>query len=242
MNARTLLRPLLALIGEGHRGQLEYLLWPKLKDSWGGPFNGQQYRRRIFFDLIHHLRLDAIVETGTFRGTTTALFAETSLPVYTVEASPRYYAYARLRFRKHRGHVHVQMGDSASYLHRLAADSAVPKNNVFFYLDAHWEEHLPLRQEVEIIFANWRGAVVMIDDFQVPDTTYAFDDYGPGKALDLSYLEAVIVRLGLHVFFPAVGPSQETGSKRGAVVLCREQGTVDIVGGISTLRRYAGYP
>ena len=51
----------------------------------------------------------------------------------------------------------------------------------FFFLDAHGREHLPLREELEIILTHWREAIVMIDDFEVPGTDYGYDDYGPGK-------------------------------------------------------------
>ena len=43
-------------------------------------------------------------------------------------------------------------------------DRTVP---TLFYLDAHWLEHLPLREEVELITANFPRAVIVIDDFEV---------------------------------------------------------------------------
>ena len=65
-------------------------------------------------------------------------------------------------------------------------DRAVP---TLFYLDAHWHEYLPLRDELEIALGQFANAVVLIDDFQVPDDPgYGFDDYGPGKTLNLEYL------------------------------------------------------
>ncbi len=73
---------------------------------------------------------------------------------------------------------------------RLAAEIlAPPLTWVFIYLDAHWEDDLPLAEELRIIAGAWRSAVVMIDDFQVSDDDgYGFDDFGPGKALTQSYL------------------------------------------------------
>ena len=100
----------------------------------------------------------------------------------------------------------------------LANNEQFPKSKVFFYLDAHWGEHLPLKEEIEVIFTNWNAPVVMVDDFQVPGTDYGYDDYGPGKVLNMSYLEP-IQHLQLHAFFPAAEAKQETGAKRGCVVL-----------------------
>ncbi len=229
------------LLGERAIGKAEYFLKPSLKDSWGGPMNGQTFRRRIYADLVRSLPLQAIVETGTYRGTTTALFEESGLPVYTVEASPRYHAYSQLRLRGVRGHVHVYLGDSRSFLKDLARDPSVPRADVLFYLDAHWEEDLPLREEVDLIFNNWERSVVLVDDFEVPGTDYEFDDYGPGKALTLDYLRP-LERLGLSAYFPAASPGQETGAKRGCVVLCNDTAVAVALDEIETLRLYEDEP
>ena len=88
-------------------GCLDYIRKADQQDRWGGPFNGQQFRQRIFADLLHHFPIKAIIETGTYRGTTTALFAETALPVYSVESHPRFYGFAKMRFRNHRDTIHL---------------------------------------------------------------------------------------------------------------------------------------
>ena len=80
----------------------------------------------------------------------------------------------------------------------LARDSSVPKCDVFFYLDAHWEDDLPLLEEIEVIFSHRDRATIMIDDFCVPGTDYGFDDYGAGKTLNLAYLRAVTSRWPVH--------------------------------------------
>jgi len=110
--------------------------------------------------------------------------------------------------------------------------------DVFFYLDAHREDDLPLREELEIIFTYWQRPIVMIDDFQVPDSDYAFDDYGPGKTLNLDYLQPVIAAYNISVFFPAVDVAEETGVKRGCVVLCQEKTGTEIEESIYTLTRH----
>jgi hypothetical protein len=183
------------------------------------PFNGQAKRREIFLELVSALEFRAIVETGTYRGSTTDFLATAShVSVHTAEAASRYYHYARLRFRR-RPDIRVFAGDSRRLLHNLATDAAFPKSGVFFYLDAHWYQDLPLREELEIITSIWENSVVMIDDFAVPgDEGYGYDDYGPGKRLDLEYLGPV-ERQGWSIFFPAASSAMETGWKRGCVVL-----------------------
>lgn len=112
---------------------------------------------------------------------------------------------------------------------------------MFFYLDAHWGEDLPLRDELEIIFSKWKRPIVMVDDFQVPNSDYGFDDYGPGKALNLSYIEPVVSDHKISVFFPAVNSSEETGARRGSVVLCQEMSGVELDTKFKTLVRDASY-
>jgi len=227
------------LLGQTVLGWLDFIRNPNMPASWGGPFNGQKFRQRIFFDLLYCFPIKAIVETGTYRGTTTALFAATSLPVYTTEFHSRYFSYSRLHFMFNRNAIRLYKSDSRSFLHRLGDDPSVPKKDVFFYLDAHWGADLPLRDELEIIFSKWESPIVMIDDFCVPDSGYGFDDYGPQKALNLRYINPAVSANRLSVFFPAADASAETGSKRGSVVLCGEMSGVKIDEKIKTLVRYS---
>src|ERR1035437_8964043 len=94
------------LLGDRIMGWLDFLRHPSMEASWGGPVNDQKYRKRILFDVLYGLRIKAIVETETFRGTTTALFAATALPVYTTEIHPRYFSYSRLHFLFNRDVIH----------------------------------------------------------------------------------------------------------------------------------------
>ena len=66
------------------------------------------------------------------------------------------------------------------------------KDGLFFdfHVEAMLRHHLPLADEIEIISGGWPDFVIMIDDFCVPgDDGYEFDDYGPGRRLDVEYLE-----------------------------------------------------
>jgi len=197
----------------------DYYLNPTLKSSWGGPFNGQAGRQQIFQELISKIPFRAIIETGTFRGTTTEFLAKQSgLTVCTAEVEPRYYHFSRFRFRR-QSNIRLALGDSREMLAKLSSDPEFPKCNVFFYLDSHWQEDLPLKQEVKLIANSWKGVAIMIDDFEVSgDADYGFDDYGPGKRLCLENLQPLSA-VGLTPFFPTLASVQETGRKRGCVVL-----------------------
>jgi predicted O-methyltransferase YrrM len=216
-------------------GKLDHLR-PSLRDSWGGPLNGQARRQDMFRELISALDIAAIVETGTYRGTTTEFFAHlTGVPVYTMERVRRYFEYARRRLACY-PHVHPVLGDSREYLHRLAARRDHKGDLMLFYLDAHWDDDLPLRQEIELIVRSWESAIIVVDDFEVPgDEGYQYDDYGTGKALTAEYLRGDALN-GYSIFYPAASSTAETGAMRGCVGLVAPQ-LVERVSALEHLQR-----
>jgi hypothetical protein len=226
------------LIGNRLLGSLDYWRKPQLRDAWGGPFNGQAARQDLYRLLIKQLPVACVVETGTFRGDTTKFMHSVSgLPVFTVESGERNYGYARARLKK-TSDIHLTLGDSRDFLRKLAdcrrgADQGI----FFFYLDAHWQDDLPLLEEVEIVAQRWPKSVVMIDDFKVPDDPgYGYDDYGPGKVLEIEYLRAA-VHLAYTAFFPARRSDCDSGARRGCVVLAFDSDTVAALNAVPLLRR-----
>lgn len=187
------------------------------RDPFGGPLNGQPMRRRLVESILGAVAFDRVVETGTYRGSTAEYLARlTRVPILTVELVDRYFLYATWRLRRF-GHVAVVHGESVGFLRSLTA-SPMRDGTTFFYLDAHWEEHLPLREEIELI-ATWPRWIALIDDFEVPDDPgYGFDDYGPDRRLALDYLD--LERWpGIAVYWPSTPSAQEGGSRRGCIVL-----------------------
>ena len=54
------------VIGDGNVGRLEFFLHPEKQDGCGGPFNGQKFRQRIFFDLSIFLATPSVSSADTF--------------------------------------------------------------------------------------------------------------------------------------------------------------------------------
>jgi hypothetical protein len=198
-------------------GRFEYYRHPEMLDLWGGPFNGQCFRQLMYLDLVCACEFETIVETGTFRGSTTRFLAENSggAAVYSCEYSPVNFEFAKWRLRG-KQNVFLFNLDSRSFIRELNISRQV---RTFFYLDAHWGADLPLREELELIFRNFDNFVVMVDDFEVPnDPGYEVDDYGPGKRLSLRDFPLHKDRR-IACYFPARAASQESGLRRGAIVL-----------------------
>jgi hypothetical protein len=210
-----------SVFGDEAVGAIEFALFPDRGVAWGGPFNGQRYRQELFHSLVEKFTPAAIVETGTYLGTTTELLAATGLPIFSVESNPRCYGFAKARFWRRRN-VHLLRGDSRAAL-RMWFDGPLRwahKHNLFVYLDAHWNYDLPLAEELEIVFGTCPNAIVMIDDFKVPcDCGYIYDDYGSGRSLTVELIEPIIAARNLKVFYPSTPSVQETGYRRGCVVI-----------------------
>jgi len=225
-------------LGDERLGMLDYWRRPRWREPWGGPFNGQAFRQRLVAELCAGVPFAAVVETGTYRGSTTAhLSRTTGLPVHSFEVNARAYGFARVRLWRARG-VRLHRGDSRTGIAALAGSAASPTGPVLFYLDAHLETDVPLREEVALAFRHWRQAVALIDDFAVPDDPgYGFEDYGPGQAFTLAYLEPWIAP-STAVWFPACDARDETGARRGCVVLARDPALVRRIDAMPTLRRW----
>jgi len=203
-------------------GRVRFKANPQSGRSWGGPMNGQKWRCLLVSELIAKLEPKAIIETGTYLGQTTEWLAAFQTPIYSCEYSEENFGFARERL-KAINDINLKQGDSRSSLKDFLEGplATVRDSRLLFYLDAHWGEDLPLAEEVDLIFSVSSNAFVLVDDFQViDDQGYGFDDYGPGKALTLDYLGDAIRKFDLTVYLPSTRSIDETGAKRGCVVLC----------------------
>lgn len=210
---------------------------PELAEGFGGPFNGQDRRVEAVREMFSQIHFETIIETGTYRATTTRhLRTLADAPIATVEASSRYYHYARTRLRGLRD-VTLIRGNSGLVLRSLATSRPWNRGPAFFYLDAHWHDALPLPDELDAISTGWRDYAVIVDDFRVPDDPgYLYDDYGPGRVLEPPILAPLASR-AVVVYWPAAPSATETGARRGWVVLATAGAVDDSLRSIGTLRR-----
>ncbi len=181
--------------------------------GFGEPFNGQATRRKTVDLLVREFSPETLIETGTFLGFTTRCLAGYGSHTYTVEVSPRFRYAAKFALRD-LDNVTMIWGDSATAVRHLAKGSEVTRP--LAYLDAHWEEDVPLDAELECLFSSWDDVLVVIDDFRVPgEPGYGYDIYN-GVPLSLDELS---LPEGVTVAFPAITAVEETGSRRGTVYL-----------------------
>lgn len=208
---------------------------PWLYGRYPSALNGQRFRQSLFRSLVRTFDPAAIFESGTYGGASTQfLWNLSGRPVYTVETNRGWAYCAKKRFRNI-PEVHVFSGDSRAALKELRNSGTFPLSRALFYLDAHWEADLPLREEVSTITGEWSDSIIVIDDFKVPDDDgYGFDRYGADE-LSMEYLGSQAVR-SYEAFWPNCPSSRETGARRGCVVLVAPSVTPEVEG-LPELRR-----
>lgn len=186
-------------------------------------FEGDTYVFPIIQELAKKHKVEAVIETGTFYGNTTAKFTELGLPVKTIESQPLQFkaAYDNLKAKGFdvdawdKSGVHLIQGHSHNCLNEVIESTQA--KSIFFYLDAHWESHLPLLDELKHIAASGVRAVIAIHDFYVPNSDFGFDTYH-GQKLDFEfiqpYLDAIYPK-GYNYFYNTVA----NGHKRGLIFI-----------------------
>jgi len=127
-------------------------------------------RRAQLLQVGKQIGAEVAVETGTYRGDTTAFLARHFREIHTIEVVPALAALARERFHASSG-IKVWDGDSSDVLHTLLPQI---KGAVLFYLDGHDSGGItgkglkacPVRDELEIIFGSLSSEkmAVVIDD------------------------------------------------------------------------------
>lgn len=109
-----------------------------------------------------------LVETGTFRGDMMEAQKNNFKTLYSVELAKVLWEKAVERFKNDK-QIHLLQGDSAVVLHQL-----VPTLNeaTLFWLDGHYcggvtamgEKECPIYEEMEAVFNNNKGHVMLVDD------------------------------------------------------------------------------
>lgn len=140
------------------------------------------------FQLVgKEAQVSSIVETGTYLGSSTSFMAEKfpSLKIHTCEIESKNYKKAKTNLKKF-PNVKIYKGHSPKFLEYLIERNLLGEKPLFF-LDAHWWDNWPLEEEIKIITHNLKSAVIIIDDFKVPDKKqFKFDFYGEKEcSLDL---------------------------------------------------------
>jgi hypothetical protein len=129
-------------------------------------------RHKNIQQLINLGLVHTFIETGTYRGDTTAWASKHFAQVHSIELGETLYDHCVARFAD-RDNVHLIHGDSVKSLQRLLP---TVNDRIMFWLDAHYssrdtakgEVSVPLLDELQVIASHpIKDHVILIDDYRL---------------------------------------------------------------------------
>lgn len=125
-------------------------------------------KRRIVRHYLDSLRINTLVETGTYFGDTVAFFRSRCSRIISIELSEALAKRAQARFRGS-NHIEILQGDSCALLGGVMAKLDQP---ALFWLDGHYSGGVtakgalstPIRAELETILKHPQRHAILIDD------------------------------------------------------------------------------
>lgn len=148
-------------------------------------FNEDGFILKEVNKLKEQFNVHTFIETGTYFGQTTKVMAGLFEKVYSCESNVKYFDTAVNNIGSCTNiFLHKQV--SVDFFHTILPEL---KEKALFFLDAHWQRHNPLLDELTLI-ANYKinNPIILIHDFQVPNTDFGFDFYDFEKKQPINWL------------------------------------------------------
>lgn len=186
---------------------------PRLMPYQEYPWNGDGYLAAEVLRLKAAHNIMSAIETGTCLGSTALWLAEHFAEVNTAEVNGAYFTLARKRMepvlKDSPVPVMIHYGSSLDMLHKVSAG--------FYFLDAHWNEHCPLLEELEVIAKEGVRPCIIIHDFQVPGHPEMGFDKFPDGGTPFCYnlIEPYLIAIYGEEGFETNYPDKVEGANRG---------------------------
>ena len=183
-------------------------------------FEGDSRLKRAIEELVKSEGIKAIIETGTFMGSTTLQFAKIVPHVWTIEINETYARQALQKFEISEGNstIYPYLGSSVDWLYQILAE-AKEKGNILWFCDSHWQAHNPLLQELEIVRQSGLKPLIVIHDFKVPGhPELGYDSYN-GQDYDFAWIYPSIERIYGQNGYDYWYNSEAEGAKRGVIFI-----------------------
>ena len=181
------------------------------------PFNGDTIIFETIKKLIAKYNIKNFIETGTYLGQTTGAMAQVVENVYSCEINVNYFEQAKENLKSF-SNITLFNTSSKQFLENVLP---VIQQPALFFLDAHWQEHNPLVDELKVIAENkFCNSIITIHDFQVPEKDFGFDyaDSRKHQPLNWYYIKNYIDII-YHDSYKHYYNEQAEGSKRGIIYI-----------------------
>ena len=140
-------------------------------------------------DIMQKVKPQRFVETGTHMGWTLMYMAKhySRLPIYSAEIDERYYINSRHNCDPY-PHITLYHMSSLDFLQLIYVTLSVGLS--FFWLDAHWWNPVPLREECKII-STLDKYIILIDDFACDNPRFGGDVFD-GQENNIHYVKDIL--------------------------------------------------
>jgi hypothetical protein len=166
--------------------------YPNLMPFQESPFNGDTYIENEFIKLKNKFNINVAIETGSCLYSTSLWLADNFEKVYTIEINDEYAKFGRHKIES-LNNVHFEIGKSSEFLNKMLRFNILSFDRCIFFLDAHWESHCPLLDELNEIshIKTLQPPVITIHDFYTGDEKLGYDCYD-NKIFNLEYISKSI--------------------------------------------------
>jgi len=131
-------------------------------------------------ELIIRFNINRFIETGIWKGDTMTIvdgwFKELKMDYFMFEIDSSE-EYCKNAVKLGNPNILVLQGSSDMALRQLMWRWILPWDRVMIYLDAHWEEYWPLRDELKQVLDLKNKPIILIDDYKTPGRAYGYDTY-----------------------------------------------------------------
>jgi predicted O-methyltransferase YrrM len=183
-------------------------------------FNGDHILLAKVRELKKTHKAKRLIETGTFKGDTTAVMAGIFKEVHTSEINKTYFMEAAQNLGSC-SNVRMVLSDSRTFIRNLPEDAL--KESIFF-LDAHWILDVPHVGELMEIANRGVKPVVIVHDFYVPGKSteptanFGYDVYN-GVAFNWEYIAQAVESIYGANGYRLTYPDAVAGAARGYVII-----------------------
>jgi hypothetical protein len=164
--------------------------------------------------------INVAVETGSCMYSTTKWLGDNFQKVLTVEINNDFAKFGR---NKISGSMNVFpfIDDSVAWINNTLKNIIYKEDRCIYFLDAHWNEHCPLLEEIEgIANIKQQPPIIVIHDFFTGNEEFGYDSY-KGQPFTWDWISPSIKALSekIGVEYKHYFNKEATGAKRGLIYI-----------------------
>lgn len=158
-------------------------------------FEGDSFILNELKNIILLYGADVFIETGTNTGKTTLGVSKLFKKIYTIESNYDLYKNFSDNLKDDNNIISLFGSSEKIILDILKTE----KENIIFFLDAHWNLYCPLLDELKAIRdSNVKNSSILIHDFYVPESDLGYmqlpseTSVDGGPRLDINYVKNLL--------------------------------------------------